>query len=99
MTEKDGIIDEDKVKSLRCPRKWEINENKFDATYKLKPREKLSPSISEFCASDFQIIQKWIDYGKGLKDLTCEQLANRPIIFNDILNAVLVQKAKFDKVL
>lgn len=94
-----GIIDEDKVKSLRYPGKWEINETKFDATYKLKPREKLTPSISGFCASDFHIIQKWIDYGKGLKDPTCEQSANRPIIFNDIFTAVVVRKATFDKVL
>ena len=86
------------MNTLRYPRKWEIIESKLDETYKLKPRGKLTPSISGFCASDFHIIQKWTDYGKALKEPNCEKSANRSIIFNDIFNTTLVRKAKFDKV-
>ena len=37
-------------------------------------KENTIPSISEFCLSDFYIIQKWIDYAKGLMTLLADGL-------------------------
>ena len=42
------------------------------------------PSRPEFCLLDFYIIQKWIDYGKGIGDHTVNVFNERPIIFEDI---------------
>ena len=36
------------------------------------------------CLEDLYIIQKWIDYGKGIKDKTCKQFENILIIFDNI---------------
>jgi len=38
----------------------------------------------EFCLSDFYIIQKWIDYAKGIGDQSIKVFEDRPIIYQDI---------------
>ena len=58
-------------------------EEHFDQTELIEPLEQ-TPSLSEFCLSDFYIIQKWIDYAKGIDDQTVRVFNNMPIIFPDI---------------
>ena len=54
-------------------------------------------SINGFCLEDLYIIQKWIDYGKGIKDKTCKQFENRPIIFDNIYKIANNRKKKIKK--
>ena len=56
------------------------------------------PSSQEFCLSDFHIIQKWIDYAKGLDDPAAKWFEDRPVIFKDVFNIATDRKAKFGKV-
>ena len=45
----------------------------------IEPDETLQPSLAGFCLSDFYIIQKWIDYAKGLKDQSVKEIAHKAI--------------------
>ena len=80
---------------LQYPKKWQIVEDKFDSGYYRDGGSAIA-SISEFCLSDFYIIQKWIDYAKGLGDPTA-QLFNSRIIHNkNVYGLAAARKTKFD---
>ena len=68
---------------MKFPREWKQHENQFDQDELIKPKSR-NKSLQEFCLSDFYIIQKWIDYAKGIKDQSIEAFNDRPIIFEDI---------------
>ena len=68
---------------MEYPKEWKSKEEHFDQTELIEPLEQ-TPSLSEFCLSDFYIIQKWIDYAKGIDDQTVRVFNNMPIIFPDI---------------
>ena len=59
----------------------------------IKPKETLVASLHKFCLSDFYIIQKWIDYAKGIGDQSIETFNDRPIIFKDIYE--MAKKPKY----
>lgn len=88
----------DKNKLMVYPTEWKRLEEKFDKEYDLSPKENLVPSKPEFCLSDFYIIQKWIDYAKGLGDPSCGAFEQYPLIFPDIYDKAVLRKAESDKV-
>ena len=63
---------------------WKLIENKFDQYEVMEPKETEQTSLESFCLSDFYIIQKWIDYAKGIEDKSVKIFNDRPIIFKDI---------------
>ena len=69
---------------MSFPKEWRLLEKKFDQDEFIKPKENIIASLPEFCLSDFYIIQKWIDYAKGIGDQSIEAFNDRPIIFKDI---------------
>ena len=69
---------------MSFPKEWRLLEKKFDQDELIEPKDNIIASLSEFCLSDFYIIQKWIDYAKGIGDPSIETFNDRPIIFEDI---------------
>ena len=69
---------------MKFPKEWKLIENQFDQNELIKPKKNIRSSLQEFCLSDFYIIQKWIDYAKGIGDQSIEPFNDRPIIFKDI---------------
>ena len=66
------------------PKEWKVFENQFDQNKTLEPDKGKKASLSKFCLSDFYIIQKWIDYAKGIRDQSVDTFNDRPIVFKDI---------------
>jgi hypothetical protein len=77
---------------MSFPKEWKAFEKKFDQNEYLEPKEIKKASLAEFCLSDFYIIQKWIDYAKGIGDKSIEMFNDRPIIFHDIYKAAQDRK-------
>ena len=92
-----GKITDNGITAMDYPTEWKVLEDQFDQSSPLKPKENIKPSISGFCLSDFYIIQKWIDYAKGLDDPSCKEFDNHPIVFKDIFDIAVLRKAKHGK--
>ena len=69
---------------MSFPKEWNSLEKKFDQDELIEPKDNIIASLPDFCLSDFYIIQKWIDYAKGIGDQSIETFNDRPIIFPDI---------------
>lgn len=80
------------------PLEWKVEEDQFDQDNLIKPKENLIPSQPEFCLSDFYIIQKWIDYAKGLDDPSSECFGDLPIIFPNVYDIAVDRRTRFGKV-
>ncbi len=76
------------------PIKWRNEEIQFDQKNFIRQKNDVLKSINGFCLEDLYIIQMWIDYGKGIKDKTCEKFETRPIIFDDIYKIAKSRKEK-----
>jgi hypothetical protein len=87
-----GKIAERPAEMMGFPKEWKVFENQFDQNKTLEPDETKQASLSKFCLSDFYIIQKWIDYAKGIGDKSIEMFKDRPIIFRDIYEAAQNRK-------
>jgi tetratricopeptide (TPR) repeat protein len=70
---------------MQYPQEWQALENEFDEEALIKPKICVISSLKEFCLSDYLIIQKWIDYSKGINDPTSELFSNLPIKYHKIL--------------
>ena len=92
-----GKITDNGITAMDYPTEWKVLEDQFDQSSPLKPKENIKPSISGFCLSDFYIIQKWIDYAKGLDDPSCKEFDNHPIVFKDIFDIAVLRKARYGK--
>ena len=79
-----GEIAQRPEEMMSFPKEWKVFENQFDQNQMLEPDKSNKASLSQFCLSDFYIIQKWIDYAKGIGDKSIEIFNDRPIIFLDI---------------
>ena len=84
--------------AMDYPIHWKAEEKHFDKNHPVKPKENQMPSISDFCLSDFYIIQKWVDYAKGLDDPYCKIFEDQPIFYKDIYDIAVKRKSKFGKV-
>ena len=79
-----GEIPKNPKKIMSFPKEWNSLEKKFDQDELIEPKGNIIASLPEFCLSDFYIIQKWIDYAKGIGDQSIETFNDRPIVFPDI---------------
>ena len=79
-----GEIPKNPKKIMSFPKEWKLLEGEFDQDELIKPKDNIIASLPEFCLSDFYIIQKWIDYAKGIGDQSIEIFNDKPIIFPDI---------------
>ena len=86
-----GKIEQNPSDMMNFPKKWKIIENKFDETELIEPYENRLKSLKEFCLSDFYIIQKWIDYAKGIGDQSIEIFDDLPIVHTEIYEAAKIR--------
>lgn len=93
-----GSISEGKTSAMEYPLEWKAVEEHFDQNSPITPKENIIPSIPEFCLSDFYIIQKWIDYAKGLDDPSSKVFENQPVVFKEVYEIAASRKIKFAKV-
>ena len=77
---------------------WKVIERNFDQINPIKPVDNVSSSIKGFSLSDFYIVEKWIDYAKGISDPSSEIFSNKAIAYPDIYKIAKLRRAKFDKV-
>ena len=90
-----GEITNDRIAEMDYPKVWKPEEEKFDLATPINAGKRVDPSLSEFCLSDFYILQKWIDYAKGLGDPVCEPFADKPIIYKDVYDIAVQRKKAF----
>jgi tetratricopeptide (TPR) repeat protein len=79
-----GEISKNQKKIMSFPKEWTLIEKRLDQDELIKPKDNIIASLPMFCLSDFYIIQKWIDYAKGIGDQSIESFNDRPIIFKNI---------------
>ena len=69
---------------MKFPKEWEAIERQADQDELIKPKQNKKSSLQGFCLSDFYIIQKWIDYARGIDDQSIGTVSNRPLVFKEI---------------
>ena len=55
-------------------------------------------SMDDDPLNDFYILEKWIDYAKGIKDPSAEIFFKKAIVYPDIYRAAKLRREKFNKV-
>ena len=78
---------------MNYPRNWLHEEEEYDKIH-TKKLSASNPTIPGLCLSDILIIQKWIDYSKGIKDPSAKPFSKRPIIYDDIFK--IAESRKLD---
>ena len=79
-----GKLREPPKDMMSFPKEWKVFENQIDENELTLPEKIKIPSLPGYCLSDFYIIQKWIDYAKGIGDDSVKVFNNKPIIFRDV---------------
>ena len=80
-----GEVAASEEKMMQFPQEWQALESKFDDENLISPKTHLISSLKEFCLSDYLIIQKWIDYAKGIGDPTAALFCDLPVKYNEIM--------------
>ena len=91
-----GKIEHDTKVEMDYPIEWAKTEIEFDQDSLIQSKKNRLKSISGFCLIDFYVIQKWVDYAKGLGDPSSEIFNDKPVIFSEIYNAASIRREKFD---
>lgn len=92
-----GEVAENEEKMMQYPQEWRALEAEFDEECPMPPRPYRNPSLNQFCLSDYLIIQKWIDYAKGVGDPTAELFCDLPIKYNEILEVAKARVGDLSK--
>jgi len=79
-----GEVAASEEEMLQYPQAWQALEVEFDIESPIPPKTYVNSSLKEFCLSDYLIIQKWIDYAKGIDDPTSELFCSLPIKYGEI---------------
>jgi hypothetical protein len=74
---------------------WIPIEDTHDRDNPIPPRKNLQPSLSGLNLQDVLIIKKWIDYARGIEDLSFNLLGNHALHDYDIFNEAQARTAKF----
>ena len=80
-----GEVAASEEEMLQYPQAWRALEVEFDVKSPISPETYVNSSLKEFCLSDYLIIQKWIDYAKGIGDPTSELFCDLPVKYNEIM--------------
>ena len=80
-----GEVAASEEEMLQYPQAWQALEVEFDVESPIPPKTYVNSSLKEFCLSDYLIIQKWIDYAKGIGDPTSELFCDLPVKYNEIM--------------
>lgn len=77
-----NVKDDDSM--MEYPSDWTAIEAEFDIKSNIRPKEKLSKTSPNIGLSDILVIQKWIDYAKGLGDPMSSYFDNLSILHRDV---------------
>ena len=80
-----GEVAASEEEMMQYPQAWRALEVEFDVESPIPPKTYVNSSLKEFCLSDYLIIQKWIDYAKGIGDPTSELFCDLPVKYNEIM--------------
>ena len=80
-----GEVAASEKEMMQYPQEWQALEVEFDVESPIPPKTYVNSSLKEFCLSDYLIIQKWIDYAKGIGDPTSELFCDLPVKYNEIM--------------
>ncbi|MDC0146989.1 hypothetical protein OAH94_06545, partial [Amylibacter sp.] len=89
-----GKVAESEEETMQFPQEWQALEAEFDDKNLIMPKTHLISSLKEFCLSDYLIIQKWIDYAKGIGDPTSKLFCDLPVKYNEILEVATARVKK-----
>ena len=79
-----GEVAANEEDAMQYPQEWHTLETRFDDENLILPESYVYPSLKGFCLSDYLIIQKWIDYAKGIGDPTSKLFCDLPIKYKEI---------------
>ena len=85
------IVGESEEDRMQYPQKWKSIEDEFD-NENFQNSNIIYPSLKNFCISDLLIIEKWIDYAKGLGDHTADLFADLPVKYDDTFELARARK-------
>lgn len=83
--------------TMGYPIEWESIEAACDRKNRRKQMPKRQPSKAAFCAVDFLIIHKWLDYAKGLGDPWANFFTKIPIKYKAVYDAGKERKTEYKK--
>ena len=86
-----GKVAESEVDMMQFPQEWQALETEFDDKNLIMSKTHSISSLKEFCLSDYLIIQKWIDYAKGIGDPTSELFCDFPVKYDKIMEVAMAR--------
>ena len=63
---------------------WQVIEEDYDIKNFKKTARTISPSLSCLSLSDVLIIRNWIDYAKGIGDLSAQSLNQDGVVSHEV---------------
>ena len=88
------VVD-DQQSMMKYPQGWREKEIAFDEIYSMPPQKTKIATQPGFCLSDILIIERWIDYAKGIGDETVSAFDKRPIKYTDTYNLASQRADKY----
>ena len=86
-----GKLGKGQEDTMKYPKAWRAIENSFDEKNSYPQKQVLHSSLTDFCLSDFLIIQKWIDYAKGLNDPTAKLFKDVEIVYKEVFEIAAIR--------
>jgi len=63
---------------------WKVIEDDHDRKISIKAKENLKPSLSGLNLSDVLIIRKWVDYARGIGDLSAHLINEEQVQYSEV---------------
>lgn len=90
-----GEVDENKAQPMGYNKSWKKIEEKYDAEFPTSLIEVKESSLIGLNLEDVIIMQKWLDYARGLGDQTAALLKEGPVIYNDVYQLATKRLEKY----
>lgn len=74
----------DPLNRMKYPVEWSSIEDNFDRSNINHGTKIIAKSLNVFSLSDFLVIQKWLDFSKGVGDQQFSDIFVNPIVYTDI---------------
>ena len=75
---------------------WKSTEEEYDRKKITHAKESMRSSLSGLSLSDILIIQKWVDYAKGIGDLSSNFMNQKEIYYPDIYDVAKARLIRFN---
>ena len=81
---------------MNYDKEWKVIEEDHDKENPMLPNENISPSKSGLNLNDVLIMQKWIDYAKGVGDQQVDLLKQNTICYQDVYGLAKTRLNQFN---